>query len=177
MCNLLLDIGTLFSIIQKLKNANFNIIKRKIVKIFSKSSFINCTLDELFAFHMNVNNIKKITPSNIKVELLDHDTRKFECRIHNIRTTKYFIPFHWKIKIDKKEKPNILVDCAVQSPFKVWCHQHIFTQKGNVCELKDVIEYEIGYGVLGKIVSPFVEYELNSIFDYRHIQTKKILEK
>ena len=71
----------------------------------------------------------------------------------------------------------MLVDVAVQSPFKSWKHQHIFSQKGNVCELKDVIEYDIGYGFLGKIVAPFLEYEINSMFDYRHKQTKSILEK
>ena len=141
-----------------------------------KSTFINCTLNELFAFHMNVNNIEKITPSNIKVELLDNDMRKFECKIINIRTTKYFISNHWKIRIDKTEKPNILIDVAVQSPFKSWKHQHIFTQKGNVSELKDIIEYEVGYGFLGKILAPFIDSEISLMFDYRHKETKHLLE-
>ena len=64
---------------------------------------------------MNINNIKKITPPNIKVELLDYDTKKYECKIINIRTTKYFISTHWKIRIDTMQRPNILVDMAVQS--------------------------------------------------------------
>ena len=142
----------------------------------TKTTFINCSLNELFSFHMNINNIKKITPSNIKVELLDYDTKKYECKIINIRTTKYFISTHWKIRIDAMERPNILVDVAVQSPFKSWKHQHIFTQKGSVCELKDVIEYEIGYGLLGKIIAPFLKHEITSMFDYRHKETKNILE-
>jgi len=147
------------------------------VNSITKTTFINCTLEELFDFHMNIKNIKKITPKNIKVELLDYDIRKYECKIINIRTTKYFIPTHWKVCIDKMERPNILVDVAVQSPFKSWKHQHIFTQKGNVCELKDIIEYEIGYGILGKIIAPFLKYDINSMFDYRHKQTKRLLEK
>ena len=125
---------------------------------------------------MNINNIKKITPPNIKVELLDYDTKKYECKIINIRTTKYFISTHWKIRIDTMQRPNILVDMAVQSPFKSWRHQHIFTQKGSVCELKDVIEYDIGYGILGKIIAPFIKSEITSMFDYRHKETKNILE-
>lgn len=142
----------------------------------TKTTYVNCSLDKLFAFHMNINNIKKITPSNIKIELLDYDTKKYECKIINIRTTKYFIATHWKIRIDKMEKPNILVDVAVQSPFKSWKHQHVFTQKGSVCELKDIIEYEVGFGFLGKIMAPFIKYEITSIFDYRHKETKNILE-
>lgn len=146
------------------------------MKTVTKSSFINCTVEELFAFHMNVNNIKKITPNNIKIELLDYDIKKYECKIINIRTTKYLIPIHWKVRIDKTEKPHMLVDVAVQSPFKSWKHQHIFTQRGNVCELKDIIDYEVGYGFLGKIISYFLEFEINSVFDYRHKKTKEILE-
>jgi len=146
------------------------------MKNITKTTFINCQLDELFNFHMNVNNIKKITPKNIKVELLDFDISKYECKIINIRTTKYFISTHWKVRIDKTQRPNLLVDVAVQSPFKSWKHQHIFTQKGNVCELKDIIEYEMPFGFLGKIIAPFVERDIINMFDYRHKKTKSILE-
>jgi len=69
-----------------------------------------------------------------------------------------------------------LVDVAVQSPFKSWKHQHVFTQKGNVCELKDIIDYEIPYGFLGKIIAPFIERDIINMFDYRHKKTKSILE-
>ena len=48
------------------------------MKIITKSTYINCKLEELFDFHMNVKNIKKITPANIKVELLDFDKRKYD---------------------------------------------------------------------------------------------------
>lgn len=146
------------------------------MKTIIKTSLINCSLEKLFDFHMNIKNIKKITPSTIKVELLDYDKRKYECKIINIRTTKYFIATHWKIRIDKMERPNILVDVAVQSPFKSWKHQHVFTRKGSVCELKDIIEYEIGFGILGKMAAPFIKSEITSMFDYRHKQTKSILE-
>ena len=146
------------------------------MKNITKTTFINCQLDELFDFHMNVNNIKKITPKNIKVELLDFDISKYECKIINIRTTKYFISTHWKVRIDKTQRPNLLVDVAVQSPFKSWKHQHVFTQKGNVCELKDIIEYEMPFGLLGKIIAPFIERDIINMFDYRHKRTKSILE-
>ena len=146
------------------------------MNVITKSTFINCSLDELFAFHMNINNIEKITPSNIKIELLDYNKKKYECKIINIRTTKYFISTHWKLRIDTMKRPNKLVDVAVQSPFKSWRHQHVFTQKGSVCELKDIVEYEVGYGLLGRIITPFIESEIRSMFDYRHIETKKILE-
>ena len=146
------------------------------MKTIEKITFINCTLEELFDFHLDSNNITKITPPNIKVELLNDDTKTFEGKIVKIKTTKFFIPTYWEVKIEKLEKPNILIDVAVKSPFKHWKHQHIFTKKGNLTQLKDLIEYELPYGVLGKIVSPFIELDIKNMFDYRHKQTKALLE-
>lgn len=42
-----------------------------------------------FNFHLDSNNITKITPQNIKVELLNSDTKTFEGKIVRIKTTKF----------------------------------------------------------------------------------------
>jgi len=81
------------------------------------------------------------------------------------------------VQIEKLEKPNILIDVALKSPFKYWKHQHVFTKQGDFCELKDIIEYKLPFGILGKLVNPFLRNDITSMFDYRHEQTKKILEK
>jgi ligand-binding SRPBCC domain-containing protein len=141
-----------------------------------KTSLINCGVEELFDFHLDSNNITKITPSNIKVNLLNSDTETFEGKIVKLITTKLFIKTYWEVKIEKLEKPNILVDIAIKSPFKHWKHQHRFTKKGTISELKDIIEFELPFGIFGKIFEPFIKYDIKSMFEYRHKQTKKILE-
>ena len=146
------------------------------MKTIIKTSFINCDLKSLFDFHLDSNNITKITPSDTKVELLNDDTQAFEGKIVKIKTTKFFITTNWEVQIETLEYPNILVDIAQKSPFKYWKHQHVFTQKGSVCELKDIIEYKLPFGILGKIVAPFIENDIIKMFDYRHQQTKIILE-
>jgi len=146
------------------------------MKTIIKTSFINCDLKALFDFHLDSNNITKITPKDTKVELLSADTQTYVGKIVKIKTTKFFIPTYWEVHIERLESPNILVDLALKSPFKYWKHQHIFTQKGNMCELKDVIEYELPFGILGKLVSSFIENDITKMFDYRHQQTKIILE-
>ena len=142
-----------------------------------QTSLINCNLEELFEFHLDSQNITKITPSNTKVELLSEDTPAFEGKIVKLQTTRMFISIIWEVRIEKLEKPNILVDLAIKSPFNYWKHQHVFTQKGNQCELKDIIEFELPFGVLGKIVEPFLLNDIKKMFEYRHSMTKKILEK
>jgi len=142
-----------------------------------KTTLIKCTQEELFNFHLDSNNITKITPKDTKVELLSADTQTYEGKVVSIKTTKFFIPTYWDVEIQRLEQPKILVDVAIKSPFKYWKHQHIFTKKGDMCELKDIIEYEMPFGILGKFVNPFIKKDISSMFEYRHIQTKKILEK
>lgn len=144
---------------------------------YEKTSLIACDIDELFDFHLDVSNISKITPSDTKVEVLTKDFKPSEGKILNIKSTKMFVPTFWSVEISLINKPSIIVDTAIKSPFSFWRHSHVFTKKGNMCELKDVVEYELPFGIFGCIFSGFIKKELENMFTYRHKQTKLILEK
>ena len=93
------------------------------MRSFEKVSIIkNCTIEQLFDFHLDVSNLKKITPPDTKVELLNKDFTPFEGGILDIKTIKNFIPTTWQVKIEKLQKPNLLVDVALKSPFEYWEH-------------------------------------------------------
>ncbi|WP_417325489.1 SRPBCC family protein [Halarcobacter sp.] len=147
------------------------------MKKYEKTSFIDCTLEELFDFHLDVNNLKAITPDNIQITFLEENFTPKEKGVLKIKTVKNFLPIRWEVKIEKLQRPNILVDLALKSPFKYWKHSHVFTKKGNMCELRDVIEYELPFGKLGELFDFFIKKELDSMFTYRHNKTKKLLEK
>ncbi len=147
------------------------------MKTFEKISLIDCSIEELFSFHLDVKNLEAITPPNTKVELLNKDFIPKEGGILKIRTVKSFIPTNWEVKIEKLDEPNILVDVALKSPFKSWEHSHIFTKKGNICELKDIVKYELPFGKIGALFDFFIQKELKGMFDFRHMITKQSLEK
>ncbi len=145
------------------------------MKKFEKISTINCKIEDLFNFHLDMKNLENITPPNTKVDLVNKDFVPHEGGILKIKTVKNFIPTTWEVKIDKIQEPNLLVDIALKSPFKYWKHSHVFTQKGNICELKDVVEYELPFGAIGNFFDFFIQKELRDMFDYRHKVTKEIL--
>lgn len=148
------------------------------MQTFEKVSTIkNCTIEQLFDFHLDVSNLKNITPPDTKVELLNKDFIPHEGGVLNIKTVKNFIPTIWQVKIEKLQKPYILVDKAIKSPFEYWEHSHIFTQKGNVCQLKDIVKYKLPFGKFGEFFDLFIQVELQNMFDFRHEVTKKILEQ
>lgn len=146
------------------------------MKSFEKVSIIkNCNIENLFDFHLNTSNLKAITPPDTKVELLNKNFTLFEGGVLKIRTVKYFIPTTWEVKIQKIQKPNILIDVALKSPFKYWEHSHVFTQRGDTCELKDIVNYELPLGSFGNLFDFLIQNELKKMFDFRHKITKKLL--
>ena len=147
------------------------------METFEKITLIDCSEKELFDFHLDTNNIKLITPKHTKVELLDYEDSTYEGKIVKIKTTRAFISMNWIIKIEKLQYPNLMVDVAIKSPCSYWEHSHIFTQKGNLCELKDNIKFKLPFGIFGKLILPFIKKDIKNMFEYRHLQTKKYFSK
>jgi len=147
------------------------------VQTFEKISYIDCDIDDLFDFHLDIGNLKLITPPDTKVNLINKDFIPHEDGVLKIKTVKSFIPTTWEVKIQKLEKPNILIDLALKSPFKYWEHSHIFTRKGSLCELKDVVKYELPFGKVGNLFDFLIKKQLKDMFDFRHKVTKEYLEK
>ena len=127
------------------------------MQTFIKSSYINCDTKSLFDFHLDTNNLTYITPPDTKVELLTKDFKPVKSQILKIKSTKYFIPMNWEVKIEKIDSPNLLVDFALKSPFAFWEHKHIFIKHGNMSELKDVITFKMPFGFFGKLLEGFVK--------------------
>lgn len=146
------------------------------MKVFEKSTLIKCDSKDLFDFHLDTNNILKITPSNIKVELLTPHIKPKKGNILKIKSIKNFIPIIWEVKIAELTKPHKLVDIAIKSPFKYWEHQHVFIEHGEFTELKDIVIFKMPFGILGKLLQGFIYRDLENMFDYRHKVTKEILE-
>lgn len=143
---------------------------------FEKTSLIGCDIGRLFDFHLDTNNIKKITPKHTKVELLKYDKNMFEGKVMQIKTIRAFIPYTWKVKIETLNPPHLLIDVALKSPFTYWEHHHIFTQKDDHSELKDIVNFKLPFGFIGNLAKPLIIKDIKSMFEYRHQRTKELLE-
>lgn len=148
----------------------------KSMQIIEQTTLINCTPNDLFDFHLDTNNIKLITPKHTKIELIDYEDNTYEGKIIKLKTSRAFIPISWIVKIEKLQYPNLIVDVAIKSPFAFWEHSHIFTPKGNMCELKDLIKFKLPFGILGKIITPLIKKDIKNMFEYRHLQTKNYFD-
>ncbi|TKI69435.1 SRPBCC family protein [Sulfurimonas crateris] len=147
------------------------------MKIFEKSSRMECDIEALFDFHLDLNNLKTITPKDTKVTLLEEMFTPKKGDILRLRSAKGFISTTWEVEIRELQRPNLLLDVALKSPFKLWKHSHIFRQlEDGVCELTDRVEYELPFGIFGALFYPVTQKELDKLFTYRHDVTRDILE-
>jgi hypothetical protein len=148
------------------------------MKVYEKSSFIACSIEDLYAFHLDVANLVRITPPNMKVTLLNKEsfTPKEGANLFIRSQQGLFVSF-WEVKIKKMHAPDIIVDKALKSPFKHFEHFHMFNDLGDgMCELRDRVEYKLPLGWLGNLFDFIVRAQFDGMFTYRHEATKAILE-
>jgi ligand-binding SRPBCC domain-containing protein len=65
-------------------------------------------------------------------------------------------------------KPYEYVDEMLVGQFKKWRHLHKFRNiDGKQTEIIDEIEFELPYGILGKLFEGYAYKQLHNIFEYR----------
>lgn len=85
----------------------------------------------------------------------------------------------WTAHITEFEWNHHFADLQVQGPFKRFFHRHELRSEirsgteGTV--VRDAIEYDAGYGVLGQIAEKFIARQLEQTFKYRQRKLEELL--
>ncbi len=78
------------------------------------------------------------------------------------------VPIHWRTLIEEYDPPRRFVDSQLSGPYKKWVHLHEFSASGDGTLMRDVVDYEIPYGIIGTLAQKlFVARMLERIFNYR----------
>lgn len=145
-------------------------------------------LDRVFTFFSNPENLPKIMPAASGTVLLtmnrvappasaemlnDKAAGTGSILVTSFRVVS-FLPLRreWIARITEFEWNDHFADVQEKGPFKLWHHRHEFAaslkdgQRGTT--IRDVIDYEIGFGVLGRIAGVlFVRRQLERTFQER----------
>lgn len=87
----------------------------------------------------------------------------------------------WIARITEFEWNHYFADVQEKGPFKTWHHRHEFVPelRNGVPRtlVRDIIEYEIGFGPLGAIANAvFIHRQMESTFTQRQQALPKLLE-
>jgi ligand-binding SRPBCC domain-containing protein len=87
------------------------------------------------------------------------------------RLRLYGIPLHWQSEICVWEPPHRFIDRQIRGPYRVWIHEHTFTEHRGGTLVGDTVDYAAPGGIL--VQKLFLARDLKRIFAYRHERLRK----
>ena len=145
---------------------------------FIKESIIQAAPETVFAFHELPDALSRLTPPWESARVVQPaagihvgSTAIVETRIFG------FLPVRWVAEHTAYDPPHMFEDVQVQGPFRRWRHRHIVKPHPAGAVLRDEIEYEPPFRLIGQLAAPFViAPRLERLFEYRHRVTREWCE-
>jgi len=138
---------------------------------------LNCSIHEAWEFFSSPNNLSKITPEDMGFTVLtgNNSAAIYEGMVIDYTVSPLLgIPLKWRTCIKNVDLEVSFVDFQESGPYKYWNHFHEFIVNDRGVLMKDRVDYELPFGILGDLVHKLiVKKKLIDIFDYR----KKVLDR
>ncbi|MDE1861865.1 MAG: SRPBCC family protein [Thaumarchaeota archaeon] len=146
------------------------------MKSFRYAFVVNSGIEDVWKFYTDINHLKIITPKEMGLKIIEHDDEILKEGAEAEMSAKLVTKSKWRSKITYI-KPYEYVDEMMTGRFRKWKHKHTFEKiTDNKTEVVDQIEFELPYGVLGRIFENYVMGRLSEIFKYRQKATVLALE-
>ncbi|CAI9673469.1 MULTISPECIES: SRPBCC family protein [Elizabethkingia] len=133
---------------------------------------LNCNIEQVWDFFSSPLNLSKITPKDMKFTVLSDlkNTPIYEgMEIDYLVSPVLGIPLKWKTRITQVNYQKSFTDLQAKGPYRYWNHYHEFIENDKGVLMKDSVDYELPFGLLGKLAhSLFVHKRLKSIFEFRY---------
>lgn len=147
------------------------------MKIFKYSFIVYSNIDKVWEFYTDIEHLKIITTPDMNLKIIETTKQTIvEGQEAVIEGKIIFLQRKWKSKITHI-RPYQYIDEMLKGPLKKWKHIHIFKKiNENETNIVDEIEFEMPFGIFGKLFEGFVFSKLTKIFECREMSTKKSLE-
>ena len=143
---------------------------------FHDSFTVNTNIEKVWEFYIDIGHLQVISPPQMQLRLVKSTHQKLvqdsEVWLTGILLTRS----NWHSKITSLS-PYEYVDEMLTGRFRVWKHVHGFRKiNENTTEVIDEIEFELHYGLLGRMFEGYVYSRLEKIFAFRKQAAIKALE-
>jgi len=142
---------------------------------------IPASLPAVWAFFSNPGNLKDITPSHLRFNIISkhHGDRMYAGQIIEYKVSPVLgIPLYWMTEITHVSDNQYFADEQRYGPYSMWHHQHHFRQIAGGVEMTDIVHYKLPLWFLGDVANAlFVRKQLKTIFDFRFQKTEAVFGK
>lgn len=142
-----------------------------------KKQNIPITLDQAWEFLSDPKNLSVLTPKEMNMTIVSEADRPMYAGqvIQYSVTPVAGIKTKWISEITQYVEGKYFVDLQLYGPYAFWHHQHFIHEIDGGVQMEDIINYKVPFGVLGKLVHPFlVKPKLEQVFNYRKQQLTKL---
>lgn len=133
---------------------------------------LHCDIETAWHFFSSPVNLSKITPKDMGFTVLSdyNNERIVEGMIIDYTVSPLLkVPLKWRTRITHVEFNKSFTDFQEKGPYKYWNHFHEFISNKDGVLMKDTVDYELPWGILGNIAHRFfVKNKLADIFDFRY---------
>ncbi len=146
-----------------------------------REQFLECSLDEAWQFFSSPYNLPRIAPSEMDFKIVsDLQTDKIYEGLKIDYTVRplFHIKLNWKSEIRGYRFQHSFIDYQLKGPYKFWSHYHEFIPSDNGVLMRDVLKYEIPFGIFGDFINfILIKRTLHYIFDHRRSVINRLFNK
>lgn len=137
---------------------------------FENNLIVEAPLEEVWAFFLNPNNLKKLIPPRMDFRLPAQVPDKMYEGLIIKYTVKPLlaVSMSWTGEITEIKEYRYFIDEQQKGPFAHWRHRHVFLETREGTEVRDDVQYMLPFGLVGMAAVPFVRRQLETLFLYRN---------
>ncbi len=137
-------------------------------QVFYSEQYFDAPRDKVFSFFSKAHNLEEITPPTLNFHILSMSTPEIEeGTLIDYRLKIRGVPVGWQTLIKEWKPSDHFRDQQMKGPYQKWDHTHRFEDLGTGTLMRDLVQYRMPLGPAGKLVSPLVRRDVESIFQYR----------
>ena len=136
-----------------------------------KTQQLSCDIETAWAFFSIPANLARITPPEMKFTE-DSDAANqpvYEGMVLDFHVSPLFgIRMKWQSQITQVNPGRSFTDMQTKGPYRLWRHHHEYIPNNDGVLVVDTVDYQLPYGLLGRLAHGIVRRKLEHLFEYRH---------
>ena len=137
---------------------------------------MDASIDKVWDFYTDLHHLQVITPERLDLKIIESSSDKITQGQTTSFSSKLLTRITWNTRITDCKPYTYVDEMSNHALFEYWRHTHTFHKiDENQTRVEDEIEFELKYGLVGKMFEWYALDKLKKIFAHRQEATVRSL--